>query len=160
MYSKIINMYIVATQFNNAISDPKSVFPFDHEFAKKIYPYIVNKAFACEVYLKILILSNDNEIPQNHRIKTLYKLSGIEQDFKNYIQSIDGVNDEFINHIDNYIESFSNAFVEWRYIYERDSTEKLMYGFMRVFAEYLSNKCKNVILNKYKYDFNQITTFL
>lgn len=154
---RITTMYIVATQFKNAIPDPKNSM-LDLDFHKHIYPYIVNKSFACEVYLKIIITANGDEIPRNHNIKDLYKLSGIEDEFHKITLSIYG--DEIAKDIDNCIESFSNAFIQWRYIYEQDSTGNLMYGFLKYFVEYLNMKCKTIIQEKYNYDVNSITTFL
>lgn len=154
---KITNMYKVARQFKNAIPEPKSGVMVDFEFMKRVFPYVVNKSFACEVYLKLILILDDKKIDKNHSIRSLYDKSGINCEFEAYIMANSEMKDRAT--IDDCINSFSNAFVEWRYIYEKDATEKLMYVFLSIFCDYLDKICKRKLLDKYDYDVDKKIIF-
>ena len=74
---KIINMYTTARQFKNAINNDEKLVVRNGIFINKIYPYIVNKSFACEIYLKIIILCNNETYGKTHTLKDLYIKSKI-----------------------------------------------------------------------------------
>lgn len=180
-YKKNIQMYLTARQFKNAIFDDEvfiisaknrvfdiSKINFDglfkpkfkgDKFVIRIMPYIVNKSFACEVYLKlILIIFNvdisDLKAKEKHNLYNLYMK--MPEDFKRilfrrYFKASDfEVCEEFL---EEEIKKISNAFVGWRYIYETIETgSTINSGFLSWFCDTLDLYSKTLIKNKYKYD--------
>ena len=65
-------MYTTARQFKNAISKDEKIIIKNGMYINKIYPYIVNKSFSCEIYLKIIILYNNDSYGRIHTLKDLY----------------------------------------------------------------------------------------
>lgn len=177
----LVEMYITARQFKNAILDEEMiVLPLrfndktaetivDFEVAKitfrgnkilvRIYPFIVNKSFACEVYLKLLLVDIDFDFKrlkrnERHNILKLYKNTSerFKQDFLNvFITSYGGdVNKEFL---EKQISNIADAFERWRYIYEKINQEnEVNNGFLSAFCEFLDRYCQQLILAKYKYN--------
>lgn len=146
---KIINMYTTARQFKNAINKDEKLAIKDGMFINKIYPYIVTKSFACEIYLKIIILYNNDTYGKIHALKDLYKKSKICKDFEKYILENAKKNNIDYNKekIDENLDCISNAFVQWRYVFESEELN-IPEGFLNVFCEYLDNVCINKILEK------------
>lgn len=106
---------------------------------------IVNSAFACEVFIKSLLVSkgkNINEI-KGHKLKDLWNKyrecnSSIASDFeKNVMQYFNTTNESFF---DESLENISNAFEKWRYIYEIHGA-KIHINFLRVFRLMLRELC-------------------
>ena len=55
----LIKMYTTARQFRNAIK-PSEILQFKKDgFENKVFPYVVNRSFSCEVYLKLIIKNMD-----------------------------------------------------------------------------------------------------
>ena len=96
---KLVEMYLTARQFKNAVlEDEMIILPYailqkndavfkyggikirfrGKEPIIRIYPFIVNKAFACEVYLKLLLIEADfvfDRLKRNelHKLFKLYE---------------------------------------------------------------------------------------
>lgn len=151
----VINMYTVARQFKNAvlinemISLPNNINGLNikslgeqmnfHVFSTngnkmkmKIYPFLVNKAFACEIYLKLILEyenENLNELYKIRKIKgsdkhnLLILLNLIRLNIKEFIVSNITKNipnyDINVSILDEKIKCISNVFNDWRYIYEK-----------------------------------------
>ena len=92
-----------------------------------LVPFVVNSAFALELYLKTLIHANGGDVPRNeHRLTNLFKLlpSGVQQRIEQMT----------VEHRNRYapttagtfaerLAPISTAFVRWRYAYEHDRLE-------------------------------------
>ena len=105
-------------------------------------PAIVNSAFACEVFLKALLLYYNIPVKNEHKLKDLYEL--LPQNDKEQIKQEtlikypvgwkDGFGLERLEHI-------SDAFVKWRYNYEHVPGKKgsmhIDIGFLNAFRNTL-----------------------
>ena len=146
---KIINMYTTARQFKDAISKEEKITIKNGMYINKIYPYIVNKSFSCEIYLKIIILCNNDNYGKIHTLRYLYNKSKICDKFEKYIlknakeNNIEYDKEKLNKNLDN----ISNAFVEWRYVFESEEL-KIPDGFLNIFCDYLDSYCINIILEK------------
>lgn len=174
---QIVEMYLTARQFNNAVLEeeilimPSSAFGNKEGIFKwgetkitvrgdktivKAYPYVVDKSFACEVYLKLLILLDRdfNCKKIGHNIFKLYSKTNdtFKADFLKVFKCKYGEKADEI-FLQNEIRNISNVFVEWRYIYEKTDLEKRVnIGFLNAFCNYLDRYAQRKILEKLEYD--------
>ncbi len=85
-------------------------------------PAIVNGAFACELYIKSLLPTQEKE----HNLKLLFEM--LPPDFQESIRN--EVNDKFKDYaaytFDMRLDDSANAFINWRYIHEEEHTEGYM----------------------------------
>ena len=178
-----IQMYLTARQFKNAIlieemitiPSYNNMLPENskinfgnaiqltakgNKVINKIFPFIVNKAFACEVYLKLILLEEKFNIDKNLKRTekhNLYKLySSTSKEFKEMYHKVclaiygKDANVEFLN---KEIIKISNVFMDYRYLYERFGEENIVnHGFLNSFCNYLDIYTKTLIKNKYDYD--------
>lgn len=83
-------------------------------------PAVVNAAFACEVFLKLLLHSEEIKIPREHRLHALY--NKLPDELKERIRG--DVVQRYGQWKDAFgmecLKSISDAFATWRYIYEHD----------------------------------------
>ena len=88
-----------------------------------IIPAIVNAAFSCEIFLKLLLQHEGEDIHRIHKLNDLYaKLSQDTQvELKKKTIFRYGKWSDIWGR--PYLEQISNAFVEWRYSYEHDWTK-------------------------------------
>lgn len=94
-----------------------------------ICPTIVNYAFACELYIKYLLQINNIEQCHKHKLTDLfYLLPETSQQEIRTKMDIANFNQE--------LNSISNAFVDWRYIYEKND-KSLHIEFLRNFCNVL-----------------------
>lgn len=180
---KIVEMYITARQFKNAVLDEEMIIlPSGFGFGNgsilkwggtkitfrgekrimRIFPFVVNKAFACEVYLKILLDVANFDIRnlkkyELHNLLNLYKSTdeNFKHSFMEYFTSNfgDQVNNEFL---ERKLKNISDVFVKWRYIYENSHNEmKVNYGFLNQFCVFLDRYSQKIILSKYNYDVDE-----
>lgn len=85
--------------------------------AGKMYPCVVNGAFACELFMKALIGASDsNEIPKSHKLEGLFSM--LDQKIQEAIKA-DYLKRSAFPLCELLVES-DNAFTEWRYAYERE----------------------------------------
>jgi len=117
-------------------------------------PGIVNSAFACEVFIKALLVYHgmtlDQIKPIGHRLEKLWNAyaikdsqtsSQVQDSIRNYFQS--GDNTLF----DRKLKEASNAFVDWRYMYEGREVE-LNLHFLMAFREVLRTTCCQQLYGK------------
>lgn len=190
----IIDMYITARQFKNAIlinemiSLPDTIngevlkcfgknIGYDiftikgDRIQNKIFPFLVNKAFACEVYLKLIIKSEHTDleelvkkkiIKKNDKHNLLSLLNLIRYDLKGLIVNSINKNSNIEitpKEIEEHVKNISNIFVDWRYIYEKANNQDNIanYGFLNSFCEILDIYTKLIIKNKFNYDVDKDT---
>lgn len=84
--------------------------------AGKMYPCVVNGAFACELFMKALIGASDpNGIPKSHRLKGLFSM--LDQKTQADIEA------EYLKTsrlpLCDLLDESDNAFIDWRYAYEQ-----------------------------------------
>ena len=109
-------------------------------------PATVNSAFACEVFLKGLLLSYGKPAGKKHKLKELYE--ALPEDAKEWIKE-----NTLIHYGGNWTDTFdfeplekiSDAFVEWRYSYEyvpdKTCSMKINIGFLIAFRNSLREAC-------------------
>ncbi len=188
----IINMYVTARQFKNAIlinemvSLPNTIngqlikamgkqtgfdifSTSDNKIKNKMFPFLVNKAFACEVYLKLILKSEKTDldelitkkiITKNEKHELLSLLNLIKCNLKNdIIISINSSTTKKItvSEFDDKVKKISNVFAHWRYIYEKVNGQDniVEFTFLNVFCEYLDLYTKALILKSYKYNVDE-----
>ena len=103
-------------------------------------PEIVNRAFACEIYLQMLLFYNCIAYARVHRLAELYAL--LPEKFR---ESIDR---ETLRHFGrtknalgiSYIENISNAFYDWRYSFEKRSLHCEV-GYLDLLCDVLRDLC-------------------
>lgn len=114
---------------------------------------IVNSAFACEVFIKTLLVfhgTSFEELNRFHKLETLWSklktkdcrtTSLVEQRVQEWFNS------KTENLFDKLLSEISDAFVYWRYIYEKDSGS-LNLNFLRYFRELLREVCCSQLYGK------------
>ena len=108
-------------------------------------PAIVNAAFACEVFLKLLLHFSQIKIVKNHFLYDLFEILPVEikQEVITHTINKYGTWEDIWNQ--EYICQISKAFMEWRYIYEYDwsksSMKKIEIGFLFAFRDSLQELC-------------------
>lgn len=106
----------------------------------RIIPEIVNRAFACEVFLKSLLVFSDIPFRKEHELKNLWLL--LPPELQNEVgQELSsrygfGGQDDF----EALLKKTSNAFADWRYIYELHALSGFP-GFLAAFSDSLREIC-------------------
>ena len=112
-------------------------------------PAIVNSAFACEVFLKALLIFYDVPFKKEHELKELYEF--LPEDTRIWIKlavmsNYGGIWTDILGR--ELLESISNAFVNWRYWYEfipqKTSSMQIDVGFLEMFRNTLRDACKQL----------------
>ena len=114
-------------------------------------PASVNSAFACEVFLKAILKWYDIKPPKSHKLKDLYEATpeNIRAFIKPTVLNNYGgrwFSDWGIEHL----EVLSNAFHDFRYIYEYNLNKggyQIETSFLTVFRNALRDCCCRVIFN-------------
>ncbi len=143
---KCINAYRSAREFKNI--GTQQLIIIDNRLAPVIIASIVNIVLACELFLKSLIIMDTKKIPKGHSIKKLIIQSNILTELKQKLDNYD---------LDLEINGIDNAFVEWRYTYERD-TMIINNGFLNNFCVVLEKISRKKILENY--NLNMLDSFL
>lgn len=88
---------------------------------KEVFPKIVNASFSCELYIKIILKILNTSFNRNHKLKDLFELLPIDlqDDVRKKYNSIPNRNLNF----DEELSRSTEAFVNWRYIYEQPMQE-------------------------------------
>ena len=98
-------------------------------------PAIVNAAFACELYIKSILVTTTKE----HDLEILY--SQLDNEKQSEIRSY--VDKCFNGHptykFDTCLKRASNAFVDWRYIYEDEHSDGYMGCFINEYLEFFKH---------------------
>lgn len=78
-------------------------------------PVVVNLAFACELYIKALLIlqRKKQDVVSGHKLAELF--SALDEDTKNRV-----LTDVSIKNWDIFMRDSSDAFEAWRYFYEKD----------------------------------------
>lgn len=143
----VVGMYETACKF----SDCSDFCMREQEKDGRLYlytaPIVVNAAFACEIYLKLLLYLEKIGYKKEHELKELFdKLPPeIKETIeKMTVQRCGYWKNQFGMEV---LSVLSNAFVEIRYIYERDWDEKgslhLDTGYLSAFRDALRELCGN-----------------
>ena len=111
----------------------------------------VNSAFACEIFLKMLLKFNEIENAKGHNLKSLFELlpNNLKEQIKRYLETVrlwkDGFGRENIDNI-------SNANQKWRYVYEHDYKKGALViidcGFLNIFRDLLREICCKQLFNR------------
>lgn len=109
------SIYNIAHTFHLAAQRCEEQRPLQNgKFEMLICPAIVNYAFACELYIKYLLQINGVEQCRKHKLTDLFGLlpETSQQEIRTKMNTAN-FNQE--------LNSISNAFVDWRYIYEKNN---------------------------------------
>lgn len=128
-----------------------------NKIISKQTPFIVNKSFACEIYLKLILLENNISFKDlkginGHNIFKLYSKT-----FSNFKSNLN--REMFLKkfaNVEDKIENISEAFINWRYIYEKyEKIDSLDFIFLDELCNYLDAEAQKLILKNYNYDVNK-----
>lgn len=140
---KIINIYRSAKQFKNAIYLnevlvlPKRI---------RMIPFIVNKAFSCELYLKCIICINSLKDPsRQHSLFKLYKECNIDESVESYFTEMNKVE------LEKEIKKISDTFIKFRYVYEYTPLE-INCGFLNRLCDCLDRIAHTKVLKQCQID--------
>ena len=114
--------------------------------------YTVNQAFACELFLKALCKINEVSYSKNHKLKHLLSMlpesvvCEIEKEYEMLCKKTresHNYNLE-LRKMDECLESYDNAFVDWRYYYEKTNKGLcLPWIDFEIFIDILKRKVEN-----------------
>ena len=81
-----------------------------------MYPFTVNVAFSCELYMKAIMIYNstDGTIARGHKLDELF--NNLPDDAKTKIET--SFNKKLKCDLSSFLSEISTAFVEWRYAFE------------------------------------------
>lgn len=130
----------------------------EYRFKSHTVSGIVNSAFACEVFIKTLLVIHgvsvkemrDKKVGGGHDLKKLWQLFK-EKDYDTALlvgkkmQEI--FNSDNKSMFDELLDSISNAFEYWRYIYEKDNGT-ININFLKFFRLLLREECCKQLYNK------------
>lgn len=111
-------------------------------------PADVNSAFACEVFLKTILKWYDIKPPKSHKLKDLYEATPekIRLFIKPTVLNAFWEWEDWLGR--EHLENLSNAFQDFRYIYEYDLNKGGYYietGFLNVFRNALRDCCSRLL---------------
>lgn len=111
-----------------------------HKAMWRSTPKIVNTAFACEIFLKALLVFNNIEYKRAHNLEELYNLLPAE-----YQQQIEqGIVARYGRTTDvfglSYLSNIAESFNEWRYSFEHHHLS-IEIGYLYMFCEALREIC-------------------
>ena len=141
MYNEACAFKKCAEYNNKSIDSKESIFNFMNEQI----PTIVNYAFACELFLKLINLYCNGKNIRIHKLEELF--DKLPNNIKVEIETSMLQRNHRWNGIWGFpvLNQFSNAFVEWRYKYENDmskgSTKRIDLYFLKDFCEVLQEYC-------------------
>ena len=105
-------------------------------------PTVINSAFACEVFMKAMLLHYGELTPKTHKLRDLYE--ALPDKVREWVKSVTSMNclglwvDSFGFEI---LDQVSDAFVKWRYSYEHDwsksASMRIDIGFLNRFRDAL-----------------------
>lgn len=83
-----------------------------------MYPFVVNMAFACELYIKAILIynSNNDKIEKSHDLKKLFET--LPADAQSKIKTI--FSEKSDGDLETILPEINTAFVDWRYAYEKN----------------------------------------
>ena len=91
-------------------------------------PHATNIAFACELFIKAILLKQKGKHPNTHNLEKLFKM----MNGKTQNQVIEKYNNYKNNCIDfkTALKTHSKSFEDWRYIYEDSSNNEQIYFYI------------------------------
>lgn len=108
-------------------------------------PAIVNCAFACELFLKLLLAIYKINNKRCHKLKELFDLLPTEVQENINEKLFEGYGGRTKNDFGiEYIQLISDAFTEWRYGYEKNRLQNET-GFMFLFCNILKKESEMVL---------------
>lgn len=152
----LIRMYTTARQFRNAILPKEYLIISAGKVRNRTIPYVVNRSFSCEIYLKLVLCFQGKTHKKMHSIIDLLEVSALKDSFASYI--LDGVSTADTHYskeqLDVDLQSISDAFVNVRYVYEHDDLHVAV-GCLEILNDYLDDYCRRLILEKFGIDMSQ-----
>ncbi len=143
---KAINAYRSGREFKSLSAYP--IVNIDNRMYPTIIASICNKVFACELFLKSIIIINKKSLQKGHKISNLIRESGIKEILEK----------EFIKYnLENEITKIDDAFQVWRYSYEYDQLT-INNGFLNDLCQLLEKICRQKIQEIY--NLNMIESFI
>ena len=112
---------------------------------------ITNSAFSAEIFLKVLLERLGKKAKNNHKLQELFaKLpNDMAEKIRMYTSHyVGGWRESDLN-------SISNAFVNWRYGYERKGTLGITTSFLKAFRNALREQCAKVVFGKTWDEYNE-----
>lgn len=138
---------ILSKRFENATSDLQQGKPVRIEDVELSFPLVMTQTFACEVYLKILILKRGLHYNREHDLYSLYNIldADTQVKIKEKYKGLNGDNADFSEKL----EKNKDVFIKWRYYYEIDLEKEPdeIYVVDTPFLDKLLESLKNVYLN-------------
>ena len=110
-----------------------------------IFPYVVNSALACELFLKTIIMINSTprQIVREHELTTLFNSLPTEDQ-----TNIKELFSRRMKHdFDSLIEEMSSTFVKWRYAYEQETIKINITGILTL-AQVLNDYITEIYVDK------------
>ena len=113
-------------------------------------PAVVYFAFSCEIFLKTLLLCHNISFKKIHNLEDLYKKlpDEIKGKIEQNIYNCYDVTEKYILDTET-LGEISNAFQEWRYLYEKN--ESILFSntsLFMAFREVLREECCQTIFGK------------
>lgn len=141
----LVGMYLQAITFLDCAYLCNETAGSEKGRARSIYlgtPVIVNCAFACEIFLKLLLALQNTEYKKCHGLKDLFDL--LSKETKEKINSCLLQNYGTLKDVNGFelLQMYSNAFTEWRYSYEYYNLQ-IDQTFLFVFCEILKKECED-----------------
>lgn len=144
----VFSMYRTGCEFSDCADfamKAQDVVPF-HGLYYSV-PAVVNSAFACEVFLKLLLEVEQIDIEKGHYLEKLFNQlpKQVKTDIQQSTMQKYGA---WTNAFGlNLLHQISDTFVQWRYNYEHDfrkaGTMKIEIGFLVAFRNALREKCSD-----------------
>lgn len=118
----------------------------------RIYPTIIaaitNKIFACEIFIKVILMMELNEFTKGHTISQLLNKTKVKEDLKKKLIKYN---------FEEEILKIDSAFQDWRYSYEHDQLV-INTAFVNDLCSLLEEKCRTQIYEVYK--LNMLESFI
>lgn len=147
------------------VEDPENLDDFDKEAYDYIVPKdtifsVVNLALCCELCMKGIMQKRKGKIIPKHKLKDLFdELDDVIKDkiIKEmvHVKPFDVKNDyqEREEWFYSWLEGVSNAFPEWRYLYEyKEENRKISVRYLKKFCDVLMSVSENYYLENQKFD--------
>ena len=141
------NIYTAREMFYNGCSFAAGGELCQKSGEKNFYnlPLIINYSLSCEILLKALLVLSSKEIPLKHELKVLFELLPEEMQLEINAEMIEK-HGSLLNSLGiPIIDEISNAFITWRYIYEKIpgkfASINIDTDYLITFCEILREKC-------------------
>lgn len=145
---KLIEMYQIANIFRICAlrslgiseSDNKIKIISNNKILILKAPAIVNFAFACELYLKAILLRQGAGIPETHELDFLY--NQLSQQKRARVRKVCGKKKEEFEQL---ITEYSKLFVQYRYSFDYEDKPNPKFKFLLNLTDALQEICRQII---------------